>query len=256
MEFGVIGMIEVESHFFEAEKTLIKNAKDLIINKKYDEEILLESFSMVVEQFDKLIRDVEKIIRISDGQQEYLHRVQSDLKKEIEDRIRAEEKLKYFAAIDTLTETYNRGMGLTLLENKIKHIRRNQGVFSICYIDLNGLKYVNDNFGHSEGDELLVMACKFIKEVVRDNDILCRIGGDEFIILFSNIKKENVEEIMEKIILNMDMENKKRLKPYDVSFSYGVVQVDCNNSRSTDEIIQMADAKMYEYKKRYKKSIM
>lgn len=247
-------MVEVESHFFESEKTLIKNAKDLITNKKHDEKILLENFSMVVEQFDKLIRDVEKIIRISDGQQEYLHRVQSDLKKEIEDRTRAEEKLKYYAAIDTLTETYNRGMGLTLLESKIRNIRSNQGVFSICYIDLNGLKYVNDNFGHSEGDELLVMACKYIKEVVRDSDLLCRIGGDEFIILFSNTKKEKVEETMEEIISNMDIENKKRLKPYDISFSYGVVQVDCNNSRSTDEIIQMADAKMYEYKKKYKKS--
>lgn len=246
-------MVEVESHFFESEKTLIKNAKDLITNKKHDEKILLENFSMVVEQFDKLIRDVEKIIRISDGQQEYLHRVQSDLKKEIEDRTRAEEKLKYYAAIDTLTETYNRGMGLALLESKIKNIRSNQGVFSICYIDLNGLKYVNDNFGHSEGDELLVMVCKYIKEVVRDNDLLCRIGGDEFIILFPNTKKEKVEETMEEIILNMDVENKKGLKPYDISFSYGVVQVDCNNSRSTDEIIQMADTKMYEYKKKFKK---
>ena len=164
-----------------------------------------------------------------------------------------EEKLKYFAATDTLTGSYNRGVRLTVLENEIKTIKRKLGVFSICYIDVNGLKRVNDNFGHFEGDELLVMVCKFIKGVTGDNDILCRLGGDEFIILFPNRKKENVEKIIGKIISNIDIENKKKLRSYDISFSYGIVQVDCDNSRSIDEIIQMADANMYEYKKKYKK---
>ena len=249
-------MVDIESNFFEAEKILLKEAKELIKSEKYDEKILLKNFSTIVEQFDKLVRDVEKIIKISDGQQEYLHRIQSDLKKEIEDKIRAEEKLKYFAAIDTLTGSYNRGMGLAFLENEFKNIRRNEGFFSICYIDVNGLKFVNDNFGHFEGDELLVMVCKFIKGVTRDDDILCRLGGDEFIILFPNSKEEHVEKIIERIILNIDIENKKKLRPYDISFSYGIVQVDYDNSMSIDEIIQTADAKMYEYKKKYKKSIM
>ncbi|WP_297421205.1 GGDEF domain-containing protein [Clostridium sp.] len=246
-------MVSIKSDFFEVEKSLLSGAKELINSNKYDEETILENFSIIVEQFDKLIRDVEKIIKISDGQQEYLHRIQNDLKKEIEDRIRAEEKLKYFAAIDTLTGFYNRGMGLTLLENEIKTIRRKKGVFSICYIDLNGLKYVNDNFGHAEGDELLVNACEFIKEGVRDNDILCRVGGDEFIILLPELKQEEVEKIMEKIMMNIDIENKSQIRPYDLSFSYGIVQVECNNCRTIDEIIQMADANMYEYKKKHKK---
>ncbi|WP_406541485.1 GGDEF domain-containing protein [Clostridium ljungdahlii] len=133
---------------------------------------------------------MEKIIKISDGQQEYLHRIQGDLKKEIEDRIRAEEKLKYFAAIDSLTGCYNRGMGLAFLDTELNAIKRNKSFFSICYIDVNGLKYVNDNFGHFEGDELLVMVCRFIKKVIRSNDILCRLGGDEFLIIFSNSKRK------------------------------------------------------------------
>lgn len=245
-------MANIEESFFEIEKALIEEAKDLLKNKKYDEKILLKSFSKVINQFDKLVRDVEKIIRISDSQQEYLHRIQNDLQKEIEDKIRAEEKLKYFAAIDTLTGFYNRGMGLTLLENEIKSIRRNSGVFSICYIDVNGLKYVNDNFGHSEGDELLVIVSKFIKNFTRENDILCRLGGDEFIILFPNIIKENAEEIMGRILFNINIENEKKLRPYDISFSYGVVQVDADDHKGIDDIIQIADAKMYEDKKRYK----
>lgn len=249
-------MVEVKSNLFENEKILIEEAEKLIGSEKYDEKTILRKFPIVIKQFSKLIRDVEKIIRISDGQQEYLHRVQGDLKKEIEERIKAEEKLKYFAAIDTLTEAYNRGMGLALLENEIKNIRRNNSIFSVCYIDLDRLKYVNDNFGHSEGDELLVMACKFIKAVIRDNDILCRIGGDEFIILFPNCKSENVERTMKRIILNIDSENEMKLRPYDISFSYGIVQIDFNNNIGIDEVIKMADEKMYEYKKKYKKSIV
>lgn len=249
-------MVDIELSFFEAEKSMVKEAKELIKSEKYDEKSLLRNFSKTIEQFDKLVRDIEKIIKISDGQQEYLHRIQSDLKKEIEDKIRSEEKLKYFATIDTLTGSYNRGMGLTVLENEIKTIKKNLGLFSICYIDVNGLKYVNDNFGHFEGDEVLVMVCKFIKVVTGENDILCRLGGDEFIILFPNRKKENIEEIIRKIIFNIDIENKKKFRPYNISFSYGIVQVDCDNSKSIDEIIQMADENMYEYKKKHKKSIM
>ncbi|MVX64765.1 GGDEF domain-containing protein [Clostridium chromiireducens] len=247
-------MTGIEPSFFENEKALLKDAKELIEDEKRDEKSVFNNFSVIVKQFDKVIRDVEKIIRISDGQQEYLHRIQSDLKKEIEDRIRAEEKLKYYAAIDTLTGVYNRGMGLALLEAEIKSIRRNKDVFSMCYIDLDGLKHVNDNYGHPEGDELLVITCKLVKEVIRNNDILCRVGGDEFIILFPNMQKEDVDEAMRKITLNIVKENEKKLRPYDISFSYGIVQVECDDGKSIDEIIQMADADMYKFKKKYKKS--
>ncbi|ADK15880.1 MULTISPECIES: GGDEF domain-containing protein [Clostridium] len=242
-----------DSDFFEAEKALIKEARELIKGEKCDKKTLLKSFTILTEQFDKLIRDVEKIIKISDGQQEYLHRIQGDLKKEIEDRIRAEEKLKYFAAIDSLTGCYNRGMGLAFLDTELNAIKRNKSFFSICYIDVNGLKYVNDNFGHFEGDELLVMVCRFIKKVIRSNDILCRLGGDEFLIIFSNSKKENVEKAIERINFDINSENEKKLKPYSVSFSYGIFQVDYGNSLSIDEIIQRADAKMYENKQKCKK---
>ena len=245
--------MQIDSDYYEAEKILLKEARELIKSGKYDEKTLLEKFSILTEQFDKLIKDVEKIIRISDGQQEYLHRIQSDLKKEIEDRIRAEEKLKYYAAIDSLTGCYNRGMGLTFVENEIKTIKRNKGFFSICFIDVNGLKYVNDKFGHFEGDELLVIVCKFIKEVIKDNHILCRLGGDEFLILFQNNKSEDVGKVMEEVLYNIKLENDKNLKPYSISFSYGISQVDYNNNLSIDEIIQAADVKMYENKKKYKK---
>lgn len=248
-------MLPVTSDFFEFEKNLLKESRELIKSKNYDEKQLIDSFSILVEQFDKMIRDAEKIIRISDSQQEYLHRVQTDLKKEIEDRIRAEEKLKYLAAIDALTGCYTRGMGLTFLENELKAIHRNNSIFSICYIDVNGLKYVNDNFGHFEGDELLVLVCKFIKDVIKDSDILCRLGGDEFLIIFPNSSQEIAAENLQKITSNMDAKNMDKIKPYNISFSHGIFEIKPNDNLDIDEIIQKADAKMYEHKKSIKNCI-
>lgn len=245
-------MENTNSNLFDAEKALIKEARELIDNKNYDEKTLIDMFNTIIDQFNKLVRDAQKIIKISDGQQEYLHRIQIDLKKEIEDRIRAEEKLKYVAAIDSLTGCYNRGMGIAFLENEINNIRRNKGHFSVCYIDINGLKYVNDNFGHFEGDELIVMTCRFIKEVISESDILCRLGGDEFLVLFPNSKEENIEKTLNTIVSNIENENKKKLKPYNISFSYGVIQVDADDNYSIDYIIQLADAKMYKCKEKYK----
>jgi len=129
--------------------------------------------------------------------------IKNNLKKEIEERVKIEKRLKYLATTGTLTGIYNRGTELAILDSHIKAWEKNKEIFSICYIDINGLKYVNDNFGHLEGDELLVLTCKIIKESIRDCDILSRLGGDEFMIIFPQCDKHNADVAMERIILNI-----------------------------------------------------
>ncbi len=244
-------MAENYANLFEMEYSLLKRAKDLMGQDEYDKEILLNNYKNIVEQYDKLVTDMKKMIKISDGQQEYLHKIQSDLKKEIESRMRAEEKLRYIAAIDTLTGCYNRGMGLRLLEEELNSIRRNQGLFSFCYIDVNGLKYVNDHFGHFEGDEFLVAVCRFIKAAIGEKDILCRLGGDEFVIIFPNSPETAAEDTLRRIYSEIEEQNHKKLKPYPISFSHGIVQVNWDDKWNIDEIIQRADERMYECKQKY-----
>ncbi|NLI13548.1 MAG: diguanylate cyclase [Peptococcaceae bacterium] len=248
-------MSKQESNLFESEKRILKEAEALISSRKYAGNTLLEPYRILADQFGKLLREVEKIVRIGDGQQEYLHRIQEDLKKEIENRIKAEEKLQYLATTDTLTGAYNRGTGLALLENQVKAQKRNKDVFSICYIDVNGLKYVNDNFGHFEGDGLLVSVCKYIKGVIRESDILCRLGGDEFMIIFPQCAKDNADAIINRITANIDADNEGKRNPYHISFSFGIIQVDADNEKSIDALIEMADMKMYEHKERFKKGM-
>lgn len=121
---------------------------------------------------------------------------------------------------------------------------------TICYIDLDRLKYVNDNFGHDKGDEYIRVFVRFIKNEIRQNDMFCRIGGDEFALVMVGSKEEQVvrklEDIRKRFI-------EKEENKYHGSFSYGVVEInESNQSLKLEEILNCADKKMYEYKIQHK----
>lgn len=102
-------------------------------------------------------------------------------------KIKEEELLKH-ASFDTLTGVMNRRSGMALLEEKIHGPYQQE--FYVCYIDINGLKTVNDNFGHSAGDDLIKTSCEIINCNIDSGDVLFRMGGDEFIIVFFGKNKE------------------------------------------------------------------
>ncbi len=113
----------------------------------------------------------------------------------------------------------------------------------VLFIDLDGLKYVNDNFGHEEGDIYIKTSANFIKDIFAD-DTISRIGGDEFLII-GNSKAPKVKDKVQKCydsVLNIQ-------KDYATSISYGFVEVDENNTLSHDELIERADKQMYAFKK-------
>jgi two-component system cell cycle response regulator len=240
---------------FGYEENLLKSAEAMALENKYPEDPLSERCRYLARQYARLLGEVRKIVRISDEQQDRLHRVRRELDREIAERARAEEKLKYDAAIDSLTGAYNRGTGLAMLESQLKAFKRNKCAFSICYVDVDGLKYVNDNFSHPEGDELLVLICRYIQEAIRDGDILCRLGGDEFLIVFPSCTEENAEAIVGRITERIDKENECHKKPYKISFSHGTVQIGENGPESVGGLIELADRKMYEHKLQYKRSV-
>lgn len=206
-------------------------------------------------KFKKTLNLTKKLIKISDGQQEYLRQIESELRKEIEERKKIEEKLTYFATKDALTDVYNRRTGLLLLENQLQLTIRKKETFCVCFLDVNGLKHINDEYGHQEGDELILTICKLIKQNIRKSDILCRIGGDEFLTLFPDCLEDGANMVMEKILSTLKETSNKIHKPYPISFSYGIVEVNEECEKNSDKIIEMADQKMYEQKQKYKASL-
>ena len=171
---------------------------------------------------------------------------------DITERKKLEEKLQKLARFDVLTCSYRRGYGLNLLEQQIKTANRNKTFVTLFYLDIDRFKYINDTFGHNEGDKVLKEAAKLFKFTLREVDIICRIGGDEFLLILPDTSPEKAPQIRERIDKNLEKLNRSLNKPYKISFSIGLSCYNPSNPLSIDELIRIADENMYKEKKRKK----
>lgn len=111
-----------------------------------------------------------------------------------------EEKLKYFAYHDPVTGLYNRHYFTKKIKTMVEEAKKNNSMFGVMFIDMDDFKKVNDSFGHEMGDRLLIQFADRLKKNVREEDIVCRLGGDEFLILIKNIRgKQTLEEIATRL---------------------------------------------------------
>lgn len=147
------------------------------------------------------------------------------------------EQIEGFAYQDELTGLYNRRFCLENLEKFL-----NTGTeFTFCMMDLDGLKYANDNFGHGAGDEYLRTVSQQLLQSSRSSDLICRIGGDEFAALFPNCKAQVILDKMERL----DQALIKNSQRFPMSISYGVVYVSGKETMSVKSLMVQADEQMY-----------
>ena len=172
---------------------------------------------------------------------------------DITERKKLEEKLKKLAHFDTLTGCCNRGYGIGLLEQQMKLAHRKKYPLLLAYIDIDKFKYINGTFGHQEGDKVLKEAAKLFKSTLRDIDIICRMGGDEFLLIFPDSSLDDAPLIRKRLNKNLEKLNQKLAKPYKINFSIGLSCYDLSNPLSIDELIRIADENMYKEKKKKKK---
>ena len=171
-----------------------------------------------------------------------------------------EKVLEYQATHDNLTGLPNRLLLLDRIEHAITKVVRHQMVGGLIFIDLDNFKEVNDTLGHGIGDALLILVSKTIKKIIRDEDTLARIGGDEFIILVDNIG--NDKENAKINILNFAEKIKDSLNAIthidghiNVSTPSIGITLFNDSSVSIENIIKQADTAMYVAKKQGKNSI-
>lgn len=152
--------------------------------------------------------------------------------------------LEIMAYKDELTGLDNRRSCLRTIDAYIQ-----KGIpFSLCVIDLDGLKNINDQFGHLYGDEYIKTVSEALKEAARDMDFTCRFGGDEFVVLFQDYEDQAAEKKMEMIDNKISAVD----KGYPMSISYGVVYVTGGMDLSPETALNMADEKMYCFKRNRK----
>lgn len=154
------------------------------------------------------------------------------------------EEMLYLSRYDKLTSTYNRSYFKQLFYND----RSEKEIFYVAEFDLNELKSVNDNYGHSIGDELIRTFSSGLINLAGDSDIIGRFGGDEFVGVFYNIDKETLIDRFEQLIEYFKI-NPMIFEESSIicSFSYGIANFP-RDGIEFDELIKIADKRMYEYK--------
>jgi len=172
---------------------------------------------------------------------------------DITERKQMERELERLAHYDVLTDCYSRGYGLDLLEQQIKIANRKKTTITFFYLDIDRFKYINDTFGHKEGDMVLKEAVNLFKSTLREIDIICRIGGDEFLLIFSDSSPKDIFLIRERLDKNLEKLNRSLNRPYKISFSIGLSIYNPLNPQPVEKLIHLADQGMYEDKSRKKK---
>ena len=172
---------------------------------------------------------------------------------DITERKKMEEELEKSAHFDTLTGSYSRGYGLNLFEQQIKTAKRKKTAVLLLYLDIDDFKYINDTFGHKEGDKVLKEATKLFKSTLRDVDIICRMGGDEFLLIFPDSSPKDISLIRERLDKNLEKLNRSLDRPYKISFSIGLSYYNPATPQSLEKLIHLADQAMYEDKSKKKK---
>ena len=167
----------------------------------------------------------------------------------INQRVNAERILRKLALTDELTKLYNRRGFLLLGEQYIKLTERLKRKAILLYMDVDNMKWINDNLGHSEGDKVLVEIASILRKTSRKSDILARIGGDEFVFLGLETGSNSYTALTRRINERIENRNRKSRLPYKLSLSIGVAVYDPNNPSSLKELLEKADKNMYEEKR-------
>lgn len=194
---------------------LSKDKESIIENKNSLNESICESKNKFIQE-DKKVFETKKTVKkeekieLGNGENLYTEIIKTPvlndnnevsgiigLLLDITDRKKIEKKLKYLSYTDILTKVYNR----TCFEEKAKKIFKEENLpMGIIMGDTNGLKIVNDTLGHEEGDELLKLTTKVLKDVCKGNELIFRIGGDEFAIIIPKAKENECETLIKNII--------------------------------------------------------
>jgi diguanylate cyclase (GGDEF)-like protein len=171
-----------------------------------------------------------------------------ELRAQIVERLRAEQRLTHQALHDALTGLPNRAQLLERLDAAIAKARRDGSLFAVLFLDLDRFKLVNDSVGHAAGDELLVEAGRRIVECMRETDVVARLGGDEFAVLVQDIDGlAAARELAERLLAIIGAPVVVAGRELFPSASVGIAMWNARY-RNGEELLRDSDAAMYKAK--------
>jgi diguanylate cyclase (GGDEF)-like protein/PAS domain S-box-containing protein len=167
--------------------------------------------------------------------------------RDITERARLQEKLEKVAVTDELTGLLNRRGFLLIAGQEHKVAMRQQHGVAVAYLDLDGLKTINDRLGHEQGDHALRLFADVLRDVFRESDVVARLGGDEFAALAYDVDGAEVDRILAR--LEATLADATLVGDYPLSSSVGVALCAPGQASSLDDLLAQADERMYEHKR-------
>lgn len=193
-------------------------------------------------------RSAEKLARANIFLEKRIAERTEELVEEIERRKKVEERLYYDAHHDTLTGLPNRALFTERVRDAIRRSEANKQRFAVLFIDLDRFKNINDTLGHSAGDEFLLDVSQRLRAAIANDDLIARIGGDEFVILLENsVPLDQVTKVAERIIDAMKAPFVLDEQEHFSGASIGIALSRAEHE-SVDRLLRDADAAMYEAK--------
>jgi diguanylate cyclase (GGDEF)-like protein len=175
------------------------------------------------------------------------HRAEIATREREEALRRNADLLASLSLVDELTGLRNRRGFFELTEQALKVARRERHVLGLFFVDLNGLKQINDTLGHLTGDQALREAADVLRQTFREADIVARLGGDEFVALAH--VQQDTSVLRERLRDQLSLINAVPGRPYTLDVSIGTTLVDVTSDDSVEDLIARADADMYEEKR-------
>jgi diguanylate cyclase (GGDEF)-like protein len=204
-----------------------------------------EFFSDRVQQPDDDLMDLMGNVGVQLGRVVERERAQEQLRRHAQE-------VREMSLVDDLTQLHNRRGFLSLGKHQLKASDRHKRKLHLFFADMDGLKEINDRFGHATGDKALLSLAEVLKTTFRDSDILARLGGDEFVALATGLEDDGVKAIIDRFQENMRAYNARSGAKFKLAASVGVTTYDPKQPETIEELLLRADATMYEQKRQRK----
>lgn len=217
INYPLLKIIEMTKHLGDK-----KNTKKLEDCGVYEIDLLNENFNKMTEELDQKIQEL----------------VESEYK------IAFHEKQ---ALTDSLTKVYNRRFLEEFSKKYKNNFWENKKTLSLFVVDIDNFKKINDTYGHDIGDEVIKTLVSQVESVIRKNDYIVRLGGDEFLVILPSSNIENCKKIANNLIENINKRNDE-LKD-EISFTISIGSATCeDNDRCIEDTIKRADKQLYKAK--------
>lgn len=177
------------------------------------------------------------------------------MRRHEQERSNLEMRLRSLSLRDHLTGLYNRYGFALLAEQELRKSRRSQQPMCLLFCDMDGLKAINDQYGHDAGDDALRAVARVLRRTFRDHDLIGRLGGDEFVVLASEADGAAAQSLLLRLDTEIARFNQEENEAdWQISLSIGSVESDPSKPRTLRELLAEADAGMYREKRQRKSS--